>query len=50
MYAHDRGGRIKKPCPGAGKTKEEAKAAKSAGSTLEGQSGPPDSIRPEDIF
>ncbi len=50
MYAHDYGSRVKKLCPGAGKTKEAAKAAKSAGSTLEDQSGPPDSIRPEDIF
>lgn len=50
MYAHDRGARIRKRCPGAGKTKEAAKAAKAAELGLEGQSGQPDSVRPEDIF
>jgi hypothetical protein len=50
MYAHDYGARIRKLCPGAGKTKDEAKAAKSAGPPHEAQSDRSDSMGPEDIF
>lgn len=50
MYAHDYGARIRKLCPGAGKTKDEAKAAKSAGPPYEAQSDRSDSMGPEDIF
>lgn len=47
MYQHDRGGRVKKLCPGAGLTKEAAKSARLDGGVT---SGRPDSIEPEDIF
>ena len=57
MYAHDRGRPgLTKTCPGAGRTKDEAKVAKSEGVTTPRQSSRPDSsdpvdpIRPEDIF
>jgi hypothetical protein len=52
MYAHDYGRRgYRKRCPGAGRTKDDAKAAKSAGPPYEVLSGPPDLVtRPEDIF
>lgn len=52
MYAHDRGRRgMRKRCPGAGKTKEQAKTDKLAGNTESAvPSGQPDSIQPEDIF
>lgn len=61
MYAHDYGRPgLRKRCPGAGRTKEQAKAEREAANT-EGRrptvlSGPPDSmkapseVRPEDIF
>lgn len=41
---------MQKRCPGAGRTKEDAKAAKSEGIRTPLPSGQPDSIRPEDIF
>jgi hypothetical protein len=48
---------MRKSCPGAGKTKDEAKAAKSAGPPYSVTSGPPEKmkpapseVRPEDIF
>lgn len=61
MYAHDRGRPgMRKRCPGAGRTKEQAKAerdaAKSEGRAPTVLSGRPDSldapseVRPEDIF
>ena len=57
MYAHDWGRPgMRKLCPGAGKTKDAAKAAKSAGPPYSVTSGPPDKVdapsevRPEDIF
>jgi hypothetical protein len=57
MYAHDRGrAGLRKRCPGAGRTKEEAKIAKSGGPPYEVLSGQPEKVevskevRPEDIF
>lgn len=58
MYAHDWGRPgMRKRCPGAGKTKEAAKVAKSAGPPYAVTSGRPDKVeerppevRPEDIF
>lgn len=58
MHAHDWGRPgMKKRCPGSGRTKDEAKAAKSAGPPYEVPSGRPDKVepaapevRPEDIF
>lgn len=52
MYLHDWGRPgMRKRCPGAGKTKEQAKADKLAGKRDTAvPSGRPDSVRPEDIF
>lgn len=51
MYQHDRGVGVRKLCPGAGKTKEDAKADRLAlDREATDLSGPPDSIQPEDIF
>lgn len=51
MYLHDYGRRgMRKRCPGAGRTKEDAKAAKSEGPPYELSSGRQDKIEPEDIF
>jgi len=57
MYAHDAGRPgLRKRCPGAGRTKEQAKAAKSGGPPYEVLSGPagkvdaPAEVQPEDIF
>lgn len=52
MYLHDRGRPgMRKRCPGAGKTKEQAKADKALGNhTALPDSGQPDEVRPEDIF
>ena len=55
MYQHDRGARVKTLCPGAGKSKEEAIAARvlekrqlAGEATIE--SGRQDPVDPEDIF
>jgi hypothetical protein len=56
MYAHDWGRLKRKRCPGAGRTKDAAKVAKSAGPPYEVLSGPAGKVeaspevRPEDIF
>ena len=58
MYAHDYGRPgMKKRCPGAGRTKDAAKAAKSEGIRTPASSGAPEKmkdtpseVRPEDIF
>lgn len=57
MYAHDWGRPgMRKRCPGTGRTKDEAKAAKSEGiRTVLASGGPekveaPSEVRPEDIF
>lgn len=58
MYAHDWGRPgMRKTCPGAGRTKDEAKAAKSEGVRSPLSSGRPEKVkdaapevRPEDIF
>lgn len=57
MYAHDWGRPgMRKRCPGAGRTKDQAKAAKSEGPPYKVLSGGPDlvqgpsEVRPEDIF
>lgn len=51
MYSHDWGRPgMQRTCPGAGRTKEDAKAAKSAGPPYGVLSGRPDSIEPEEIF
>lgn len=57
MWDHDYGRPgMRKRCPGAGKSKADAKAAKSAGPPYPVTSGRPDKVdapsevRPEDIF
>jgi hypothetical protein len=54
MYAHDWGRPgMRKRCPGAGRTKDDAKAAKSEGPPYEVLSGRQDKVQtkePEDIF
>lgn len=51
MYLHDYGRRgMRKRCPGAGRTKEDAKAAKSAGPPYEVLSGRQEIVQPEEIF
>ncbi len=52
MYAHDYGRPgMRKRCPGAGKTKEQAKADRAAGNRESAvPSGQPDLVQPEDIF
>ena len=58
MYAHDWGRPgLRKRCPGAGRTKDGAKAAKSEGIRTPLPSGAPEKmeatpreVRPEDIF
>jgi hypothetical protein len=55
MRAHDWGRRgFRKPCPGSGRTKEDARAeqiaARREGRAPKILSGSPDSIEPEEIF
>lgn len=57
MYAHDWGrSGMRKRCPGAGRTKDDAKVAKSEGNRTPLPSGGPEKVdapsevRPEDIF
>lgn len=51
MYFHDWGRRgMLVRCPGAGKTKEQAKTDKGLGISTVLPSGQQDSLQPEDIF
>lgn len=57
MYDHDWGRPgVRKRCPGAGRSKDDAKAAKSAGPPYQVPSGGPEKmerapeVQPEDIF